>query len=428
MIIDDYIGYGYKDLTIVPNKINDIKSRLECNVFYDDLMLPIFTSPMSTVVNTKNWQLWQLNKINAIIPRNISLDERLSFFENVMFVGFVAMSLSEFNDLFIHDNIKHRCNKATSFNVCIDIANGHMNEIYQACKVAKTLAKARKYSLSIMTGNIANPQTYEYICREYAGVIDYIRLGIGGGANCLTTSNAAIHYPIASLIDECNNIRNNIINGYSNVDIYDDEYEEEYAVTPNMHSSHIRSSLPKIIADGGIRNYSDVIKALALGADYVMIGSVFSSLFESAGDFTVKLSPNIEYFVKDESGKIEYSINDLRKPIDSSWTCHSFNIYEDDEAAKQQFIHDDTVDIIKETYGMSTKKAQHLIDPNAHLKTSEGCIKYVKVRHTIQQWTNNMIDYLKSAMSYTNKRKLTDFIGNVDLIVNSQCEINAVNR
>ena len=191
MIIDS-IGYGYKDLTIVPNKINDIKSRSECDVFNGDLMLPIFTSPMSTVVNTKNWKLWQLNKINAIIPRNISLDERLSFFDNTSFKGFVAMSLSEFEQLFVHDDIRteHDCN---AFNVCIDIANGHMNEIYQICKVAKTLAKIRKYDLKIMTGNIANPQTYEYICREYAGVIDYIRLGIGGGANCLTTSNVAIH-------------------------------------------------------------------------------------------------------------------------------------------------------------------------------------------------------------------------------------------
>ena len=46
--------------------------------------------------------------------------------------------------------------------------------------------------------------------------------------------------------------------------------------------------LPKIIADGGIRNYDHVIKALALGADYVMIGSLFAQCIESAGEKTYK--------------------------------------------------------------------------------------------------------------------------------------------
>ena len=81
--------------------------------------------------------------------------------------------------------------------------------------------------------------------------------------NCITTSNVSIHYPQASLIDECYNIKKQLL----------------------LETEDI---LPKIIADGGIRNYDHVIKALALGADYVMIGSLFAQCIESAGEKTYK--------------------------------------------------------------------------------------------------------------------------------------------
>jgi GMP reductase len=42
----------------------------------------------------------------------------------------------------------------------------------------------------------------------------------------------------------------------------------------------------KIVADGGFKKYADVIKALALGADYVMLGSILNKALESAGETT----------------------------------------------------------------------------------------------------------------------------------------------
>ena len=84
--------------------------------------------------------------------------------------------------------------------------------------------------------------------------------------NCITTSNVSIHYPQASLINECYKIK------------------QKY--------SSDRDFLPKIVADGGIRNYDHVIKALALGADYVMIGSLFAQCIESAGIKYMGMSNN----------------------------------------------------------------------------------------------------------------------------------------
>ena len=409
MIIDKK-GYGYRDLTIVPAPLSEISSRSECNPFIKDDKLPIFTSSMSTVVNEKNWDLWEKNHINVIIPRNIDIDTRLKFLLNKerAFNGFVAMSLSEFEKYFcdgfnpFDDKNEYKYYKI--FRVCIDIANGHMKKLYDVCKKAKQIAQHKKYNVVIMVGNIANAKTYKYICQYYHNLISYVRLGIGSGANCLTTSNVAIHYPMASLIDECNKVRQELLAEEEHIDAYHSEPKYEL------------DSLPKIIADGGIRNYSDVIKALALGADYVMIGSVFSSLLESAGDMTLETwneHYNVSY--NKEKGEILYNIDRV------------VNIYTSLEEDKQHLIRSMKT-ITKETYGMSTKKAQRLIDPNAKLKTSEGCTKYVKVTHTINQWTNNMIDYLKSAMSYTNKKDINDFIGNVDLVINSPCEIYAVNQ
>ena len=47
---------------------------------------------------------------------------------------------------------------------------------------------------------------------------------------------------------------------------------------------------------------------------------------------------------------------------------------------------------------------------------------------SITSWTNNFVDYLRSAMSYTNCKTLADYIGKVDLVINSNSEIFSVNK
>ena len=67
------------------------------------------------------------------------------------------------------------------------------------------------------------------------------------------------------------------------------------------------------------------------------------------------------------------------------------------------------VEVWKEYYGMSTKKAQARINPNAELKTSEGFVKRQKVEYSIKQWVENEFDYLRSVMSYTNSKTLNEY-------------------
>lgn len=391
MIIDK-IGYSYNDLTIIPSVLSEINSRSECKPTYEDNKLPIFASCMSTVVSSSNYDIWLKNGITPIIPRNIDFEVRSSIMELGLWV---AMSMSEFKELFVN-NYKERKHDIT-YNICIDIANGHMKSLLSLCLMAKEYA--RKYNLIIMTGNIANPETYyKYATltyynedrKEWLSSIDYVRVGIGTGLGCTTSSNTSIHYPQATLINECYKIKNELTNVSVQYDV-------------NV-SKPKYNGLPKIVADGGIRNYSDIIKALALGADYVMIGGLFAAMYESAAPLMIKSAG--DEWVGERFVEVDYK-------------------YENEEKKRSDIKNRQ---LWKEFYGMSTKKAQQLIDGTKTTKTAEGRHTYERVKYTIKQWTENMMDYMKSAMSYCNCKTLEEFIGKVDLIVNSPGEIAAVNK
>ena len=350
MIIKDKIGYSYNDLTVVPAQFSRVDSRKKVNPYIYGKTLPLFASPMSTVVCPENVTTWEDNGIIPIVPRNVDIKYRINWMKSGRWV---ALSLSEANKIFCEE----RQVFPNKVRICIDIANGHMQKLINVCSLIKFFYNDK---VEIMTGNIANPLT---IINMDKAKIDYVRCGIGGGAGCTTTSNVGVHYPMGSLIDECRNIK----------------------VKNNLNI--------KIVADGGIRNFNDVIKALGLGADYVMIGSVFASFFESAAPF------------------VDCDINHLNS-----------NLSEDE---KRYFLKTTRY---KEFYGMSTKTAQKMIKNEAELKTAEGVHKILTCQYTIKQWVENMTDYLRSAMSYTDKFDIQDFIGNVDLIINSISEIQAVNK
>ena len=377
------IGYSYNDLTIVPARMSTISSRSECNPYVHDNILPIFTAPMSSVVNEDNFFVWKKNGIIPIMPRNVSLETRLKYMNNG---EWVALSLNEFIDIFVNGNVSL---DNLEYKVCVDLANGHMSKLYDFIKEAKDKSEKSGYNLEVMTGNIANPETYRAL---YGSKVDYIRLSIGSGNGCLTTSNTGVHYPIASLIDECNSAR--------------------------------ISDYPKIVADGGIRNFSDVIKALALGADYVMIGGLFSSFIESAAEFEdIELNRRIKDY------KTLSFYHSLKHQMRST------NIYDnsdESELVKREFLENykyRNIGVYKLFYGMSTKKAQREISGNSsNLKTSEGCEKRVEVKYTMRQWVDNFISYLKSAMSYTDSKTLSQFRKKATLVINSPSEINSVNK
>ena len=423
MIIET-VKYTYNDLTIVPNEISKVSSRKECIPYIEKGqnigMLPIFTAPMSTIVNEKNVVLFKKNGIIPIMPRNIgvsgdettrrskicdllvnqknnttrndtdywiavSLNECDAYDTDY----WIALSLNEFEEVFVNDkyHIQDWLSPGT-YNICIDLANGHMEKLYSIINKAREISEKKNYELIIMTGNIANPDTYRWIAENCK--VDYIRVGIGSGNNCITTSNTGVHYPMASLVNDCYTTRKQL------------EFCGGY-----VH-------LPKIVADGGIRNYSDVIKALGLGADYVMIGSLFTGLLESAAP----VSGCARY------GGVPFYC-DMDKFDNGNMIIDCWDEYTK-ENTKRHII--EQFNLKKESYGMSTVKAQALINPGSTKKTSEGNFKSLEVKYTLYQWVENMISYLKSAMSYTNSTGLNEFIGQTVFVVNSPNAISVVNK
>ena len=246
------------EVAIIPSKQTKIHSRTqECNARMDDGKLPVFVSPMDCVVDEKNFDLFNKD-FHAIYPRTIDYKKRLMLVQSGEWTAF---GLHEVKQL-----IKDLPYVNYPLRICIDQANGHMEDLITFGKELR--AKLYKVSIGseIMIGNIANPRTITTIA--YNDFADWVRLGIGGSSVCTTSVQTGVHYPMASLIAECHFYRNSFeFNG------------KRYL---------------RIIADGGIGDSGDICKALALGADAVMCGRLLCAVEESASPYLWVMNQNGE--------------------------------------------------------------------------------------------------------------------------------------
>lgn len=361
--MDNNMKYDFNDLIIEPAIISKIESRKDISYYTNNNKLPLMTAPMDTVINKKNFKYFIDLKYTVVFPRTIKFKDILDMYDDgdpflleIIKNHFFSISLNEFKDI-CNENYQDLLPK----NILVDIANGHM-------KIIKDLAIKfkEKYPYKIlMIGNIANPETYKYYAESQ--VVDMIRIGIGAGNACLTTKSTSIGYPMASLI-------------------YD-----TYQIKKNFEKENPNKKAPLIIADGGMKEYADIIKGLGLGADQIMIGSLLNKSMESAGD-------NFLWGIK-----LPYNLS--------------------------KFLYLKGFPIKKYFRGMSTKEVQIAMGKDKkNLNTSEGVIRYRKVEYLLNKWTENLIDYLKSAMSYTNSENLKNFIGQIKFNLITQNAYNRFNK
>lgn len=357
MLSNQEMYLSLDDISIVPAVTTSIKHRSECNIYYENYKLPIFTAPMSSIVNIDNANIFDSAGINVIIPRTVDLVNRLKLSNRY----FIAVGLDEFENKILDLDLKY----SEPIKICLDVANGHMTQLLDLCQESK---KKFGNKIILMTGNIANPETYDMYAM--AG-IDYVRVGIGGGNACLTAESVSIHMPLASLISKI--------------------YERK------ANLSRFFYKLPYIVADGGIDSYDKIIKCLALGADYVMCGKIFAQCNEACGETCKKVlynSGTFKYLSGSELSEAENIINQKHHII-----------YRQNE--DYPILIEQNVDYRK-YYGMSTKKAQKEMGKK-DLHTSEGVEIIIKIEYNLKGWIENFTDYLRSAMSYCNVNNISDF-------------------
>lgn len=344
--------FSLDDVVLIPSVFSVIKNRSQCSPYVREhsllpgtnAKLPLFTAPMSCVISPDNYNDFKKCGVNTIIPRNVHINTRIKLAKDT----FVALGLEEFKNLIKEDKLPYK------MFICIDVANGHMMQLYELSKYAK-----EKYgdNLVLMVGNIAAPDTYI----EYSRIgVDYVRCGIGTGNVCTTSANGGIHYPMGSLLTDIKALK--------------------------LYNSNKITKFAKIVADGGFNNFDQINKALALGADFVMLGKIFAKSVEACGDICSKVYPY--NFSVEKDGPFQKWIR--------SKDIKTIKFYECTRAY----------------YGMSTKIAQQEFGKEGN-KTAEGISIELPIEYTIEGWVDNFKHYLQSAMSYTNSVTLDDFIGKV---------------
>lgn len=129
--------------------------------------------------------------------------------------------------------------------VVIDTAHGHTKPVLDAVR----LLRDRYRDMIIIAGNVATGEGAKAIIEAGA---DIVKVGVGPGSICTTRIITGVGVPQLTAIMEC-------------------------------HEEAKKHQVP-IIADGGVRYSGDIVKALAAGAEAVMIGSIFAGTDESPGE------------------------------------------------------------------------------------------------------------------------------------------------
>lgn len=355
-------GYELSDINIVQAPVSYIEHRSECDTMIEMCgrkVHPVIVAPMAAVTDENNYKVWLDNNFICVVPRTVDFEKRLEICKET----FCSFSLDEAQSIYLESKIVDLFINKEKFYVCVDIAQGTMNRLYEICKKLKIVYGN---NIEIMTGNVATPEAYDY----YADAeIDYMRLSIGTGSRCTTSCNVGIHYPVATLIDDIEAKRK--------------EWEIYY--------SSKGKPVTKIIVDGGISNFDDIQKCLALGAFAVMNGSSFAKAEEACGEVRYL---NDEYEDWDEG--LSYEEYEEIKETCSAWMKR---------------------EPYREYYGMSTKRAQKECG-NVCSKTSEGIARLVKVEYPIAKWADNMRSYIASAMSYCDAKTIDEFRVKTELIIN----------
>ena len=232
----------YSEILPTETKIN---TKLSKNL---NLKIPIITSAMDTV--TESTMAIEIAKLGGIgvIHRNLNIKRQILEIRKVksknLKVG-AAVGAGPHEIQRAEALLKEKIDL-----IVVDTAHGHTKKV---AEIVKKIKKLKSKKTTLCAGNIATADAAKFLSK--LGV-DVIKVGIGPGSICTTRLVAGIGVPQLSAI---------------------------IAARKGLGKKKIM-----LIADGGIKFSGDISKALAAGADAVMIGSLFAGSNESPGKLIKK--------------------------------------------------------------------------------------------------------------------------------------------
>lgn len=246
--------YTFDDVLIEPG-YSDIESRESISTDVDflglKLRIPIISANMDFVTGSRManamWEAGGLGIIHRFCPFSAQMD---NFIKVMKAGGPPSLSIGTRNPIESMDRVsalyEHLEMTGNTFTpiICIDVAHGHHRKVRDL-----VLNLKKDYDPYIIAGNVATAEGAWFLADAGA---DAIKVGIGPGSVCTTRTVTGVGIPQLSAIQNI--------------------------------SDALRPYEVQIIADGGIRNSGDIVKALAAGADVVMLGSLLAGTTECPGE------------------------------------------------------------------------------------------------------------------------------------------------
>ena len=241
----------FDDVTLTPRYSEILPSEVDTSISLSNnfkLKIPLLSSAMDTVTESKMAITIAKEGGIGVIHRNLDIKKQISEIRKVksknLLVG-AAVGAGPLETKRAIAILKEKIDL-----IVVDTAHGHTKKV---ADVIKKIKKFKKKNTLICAGNIATAEAANFLAKLGA---DIIKVGIGPGSICTTRLVAGIGVPqLSAILDVKKGLKKNKV---------------------------------KIIADGGIKFSGDIAKALAAGADAVMIGSLFAGTDESPGKIIKK--------------------------------------------------------------------------------------------------------------------------------------------
>uniref|UniRef100_A0A8D1RDY8 GMP reductase n=2 Tax=Sus scrofa TaxID=9823 RepID=A0A8D1RDY8_PIG len=263
--IDADLKLDFKDVLLRPKR-SSLKSRAEVDLertftFRNSKQtysgIPIIVANMDTVGTFEMAVVMSQHSMFTAIHKHYTLDDWKLFAANhPECLQHVAVSSgSGKNDLEKMSSILEAVPQVKF--ICLDVANGYSEHFVEFVK----LVRAKFPEHTIMAGNVVTGEMVEELILSGA---DIIKVGVGPGSVCTTRTKTGVGYPQLSAVIEC-------------------------ADSAHGLKGHI-------ISDGGCTCPGDVAKAFGAGADFVMLGGMFSGHTECAGEVIERNGQKLKLF------------------------------------------------------------------------------------------------------------------------------------